>query len=89
MGSDTYPPTVLQTRVLSELRSFIPLNREREIIDKRFDKLMQLLRRKRMKDTQFEFAEGMLREKLPEALEWGIQFFFLVRNGSDGGGKAQ
>ena len=39
--------------------------------------------------SQFGFAEGMLREKLPEALEWGIQFFFLTRNGSDGGGKAQ
>ena len=50
---------------------------------------MQLLRRKRMKDTQFEFAEGMLREKLHEALERGIQFFFLSRKGSDGGGRAQ
>ena len=63
--------------------------REREIIDARFDKLMDLLRRKRAKDTQFGFAEGMLREKLPEALEWGIQYFFLLRTGSDGGGKAQ
>ena len=63
--------------------------REREIIDAQFDKLMELLRRKRVKDTQFGFAEGMLREKLPEALQWGIQFFFLIRNGSDGGGRAQ
>ena len=63
--------------------------REREIIDERFDKLMVLLKRKRVKDTQFGFGEGLLREKLPEALEWGVQFLFLLRSNSDGGSQVQ
>ena len=63
---------------------------ERKIIDARFDQLMDLLRRKRTKDTQFLFAEGLLREKLPDALEWATQYIFLLRNptlgeGEDGG----
>ena len=63
--------------------------REREIIDERFDKLMVLLKHKRVKDTQFGFGEGLLREKLPEALEWGVQFLFLLRSNSDGGSQVQ
>ena len=63
--------------------------REKQICNQRFDRLLALLRVKRVKDTQFGFAEGLLREKLPECMEWATQFFYLRGIGSDGGSAAQ